>query len=202
MSQGLSKMLQSIDGNNIEMRIAYQCAPLLAGLKPSNLLMLRSRELVCVQHLLKKAGISYFIVAQEKEKAAVLLYNKKQLEKYMEQECVAEGLCRMGYEDLSLGRVLYVFRDHYEAFLRGEGDFPHEMGFLLGYPVEDVEGFIRNGGENSLYTGDWKVYDNLTEKLQLFSKFEVARESLLGMVSAGTGIVEIMRNKRLQQPVA
>ena len=46
------------------------------------------------------------------------------------------------------------------------------------------------------------VYDNLTEKLQLFSKFEVARESLLGMVSAGTGIVEIMRNKRLQQPVA
>jgi len=46
MSQGLSKMLQSIDGNNIEMRIAYQCAPLLAGLKPSNLLMLRSRELV------------------------------------------------------------------------------------------------------------------------------------------------------------
>lgn len=48
MSQGLSKMLQSIDGNNIEMRIAYQCAPLLAGLKPSNLLMLRSRELVCV----------------------------------------------------------------------------------------------------------------------------------------------------------
>lgn len=56
MSQGLSKMLQSIDGNNIEMRIAYQCAPLLAGLKPSNLLMLRSRELVCVQHLLKKGG--------------------------------------------------------------------------------------------------------------------------------------------------
>ena len=108
----------------------------------------------------------------------------------------------MGYEDLSLGRVLYVFRVHYEAFLRGEGDFPHEMGCLLGYLVEDVEGFIRNGGENSLYTGDWKVYDNLTEKLQLFSKFEVARESLLGMVSAGTGIVEIMRNKRLQQPVA
>ena len=76
MSQGLSKMLQSIDGNNIEMRIAYQCAPLLAGLKPSNLLMLRSRELVCVQHLLKKAGISYFIVAGEGEGSSSIIQQK------------------------------------------------------------------------------------------------------------------------------
>lgn len=42
-------------------------------------------------------------------------------------------------------------------------DFPHEMGILLGYPVEDVEGFIINNGKNELYTGYWKVYDNLTK---------------------------------------
>ena len=83
MSQGLTQMLQTMDGTNIEMRIAYQCAPLLAGLKPSNLLMLREREVTYVQWMLKQAGISYFIVAQEKGKAAVLLYNKGELQRYL-----------------------------------------------------------------------------------------------------------------------
>lgn len=202
MSQGLTKMLQNMDGTSLEMRIAYQCAPLLAGLKPSNLLMLREREVSYVQWMLKQAGISYFIVAQEQGKAAVLLYNKGELQRYLVQDQVAKGLKKMGYRELALGKVLYVFRRHYEAFLRGETDFPHEMGFLLGYPVEDVEGFIRNEGQNCLYTGDWKVYDNLTEKLTLFGKFEAARESLLKMISGGMGILDIMKDQRLQQPVA
>ena len=202
MSQGLSKMLQNMDGTSLEMRIAYQCAPLLAGLKPSNLLMLREREVSYVKWMLKQAGISYFIVAQEQGKAAALLYNKGELQRYLVQDQVAKGLKKMGYRELALGKVLYVFRRHYEAFLRGETDFPHEMGFLLGYPVEDVEGFIRNEGQNCLYTGDWKVYDNLTEKLTLFGKFEAARESLLKMISGGMGILDIMKDQRLQQPVA
>ena len=97
MSHGLTQMLQTMDGTNIEMRIAYQCAPLLAGLKPSNLLMLREREVTYVQWMLKQAGISYFIVAQEKGKAAVLLYNKGELQRYLAQEQVAGSLKKMGY---------------------------------------------------------------------------------------------------------
>ncbi len=31
--------------------------------------------------------------------------------------------------------------------------FPHEMGLLLGYPVEDVVGFMENNGKNYLYSG-------------------------------------------------
>ena len=34
-----------------------------------------------------------------------------------------------------------------------KGAFPHEIGLLLGYPVEDVLGFIRYQGKNYLYTG-------------------------------------------------
>lgn len=202
MSRGLTEMLQNMDGTDIEMRIAYQCAPLLAGLKPSNLLMLHKKELAYVQWMLKQAHISYFIVAKEKQTAAVLLYHRESLRCYLAQPEVTDSLQKMGYHDLSLGRVLFVFREHYEAFLRGESPFPHEMGFLLGYPVEDVKGFICNEGENSLYTGDWKVYDNLSEKLTLFGKFETARESLLKMISGGMGIIDIMKNRCLQQPVA
>lgn len=38
------------------------------------------------------------------------------------------------------------------------GDFPHEVGFFLGYPAEDVVGFIRNKGQNFKFCGRWKVY--------------------------------------------
>lgn len=29
-------------------------------------------------------------------------------------------------------------------------DFPHEIGLFLGYPVDDVTGFIQNKGRNYL----------------------------------------------------
>ena len=193
MSHGLTQMLQTMDGTNIEMRIAYQCAPLLAGLKPSNLLMLREREVTYVQWMLKQAGISYFIVAQEKGKAAVLLYNKGELQRYLAQEQVAGSLKKMGYRELSLGKVLYVFRRHYEAFLRGEAEFPHEMGFLLGYPVEDVEGFILHKGGSYLCNGYWKVYYNVSQKQRTFRWYSFAEHHLLCLLKEGRSIPEIIR---------
>ena len=73
----------------------------------------------------------------------------------------------MGYQDDTMGKILYAFRQRYEGYLLRNQEFPHEMGLLLGYPVEDVEGFILNEGENCLYIGYWKVYENLSEKMVL-----------------------------------
>ena len=42
--------------------------------------------------------------------------------------------------------------------MTGRCSFPHEIGFFLGYPYEDVIGFIANEGENFLCSGCWKVY--------------------------------------------
>ena len=45
----------------------------------------------------------------------------------------------------------------------GEPGFPHEMGVLLGYPVEDVRGFMEQNGQNALYQGYWKVYAHVPD---------------------------------------
>ena len=34
-----------------------------------------------------------------------------------------------------------------------EHDFPHEIGIFLGYPLEDVVGFIENQGKNYTCSG-------------------------------------------------
>ena len=67
------------------------------------------------------------------------------------------------------------------------------MGLLLGYPVEDVKGFIVHDGKNFLYSGYWKVYTDVSEKMRLFRKFETARENLVQWVSDGFGIQEAIR---------
>ena len=48
--------------------------------------------------------------------------------------------------------------------------FPHEIGVILGYPLEDVKGYMENGGQKCLLNGYWKVYNNPEEAKR---KFEI-----------------------------
>lgn len=52
-----------------------------------------------------------------------------------------------------------------------EMKFPHEIGVFLGYPLQDVKGFIENNGRNSKYTGLWKVYGDKAASIRMFEKY-------------------------------
>ena len=52
-------------------------------------------------------------------------------------------------------------------------DFPHEIGLFLGYPAEDVNGFIRHGARCAKCVGTWKVYgdeESARKKFALYQK--------------------------------
>lgn len=193
MSHETLDIIQGIDWKDIEMQIAFHCAPLIAGLKLSNLLMLQSEELDRGTSILKRAGISYFVVAVTNGKVAVLLFDRQRLESYLRKEEVWKIFQDMGYQNYAMGKVLYSFRQRYEGYLLWNQEFPHEMGLLLGYPIEDVKGFILNEGENCLYTGYWKVYEDLPEKMIVFRQFEKARDMLIGLLSNGITIAEVVQ---------
>ena len=65
------------------------------------------------------------------------------------------------------------------------------MGLLLGYPPEDVEGFILQNGRNALCSGYWKVYENAESKRRTFHKFECAEERLNQYQSKGLHMRDI-----------
>lgn len=197
MSHETLDIIQGIDWKDIEMQIAFHCAPLIAGLKLSNLLMLQSEELDRGTSILKRAGISYFVVAVTNGKVAVLLFDRQRLETYLRKEEVWKIFQDMGYQNHVMGKVLYAFRQRYEGYLLRNQEFPHEMGLLLGYPIEDVKGFILNEGENCLYTGYWKVYEDLPEKMIVFRQFEKARDMLIGLLSNGITIAEVVQKRLL-----
>lgn len=185
MSQEVFELVQGMDLKSIETQIALQCAPLISGLKVSNLLIISAEDEALVRVILRRSGISFFRLLRTGEKVTFLLFRKNPLEAYLKQQEVEAMLAEAGYAELSLGNILSTFQKRYAHYMSAGGRFPHEMGLLLGYPAEDVKGFVENEGKNFLYSGYWKVYADVEEKRRLFQKFENAKETVIQLLSYG-----------------
>lgn len=72
--------------------------------------------------------------------------------------------------------------------LRKESQFPHEIGLFLGYPPEDVEGFIRNGGNGAKCVGTWKVYGDEQKAKETFRKYKQCTKVYKKMYEQGTAL--------------
>lgn len=193
MRREIFEIVRGMDLTDIETQLALQCAPLIAGLKMSNLLIAEGDNLYEVKQILKDTGISCFVLSKTEQRLMAILYHQEKLEKYLSERNVKVFLRKCGYQETSLSKTLSIFWLRYQKYVSEKGEFPHEMGVFLGYPIEDVEGFMKNAGENFLYTGYWKVYANLSVKLSLFREFEIARETLIQLVSVGVGIADIIK---------
>lgn len=199
MCQEVFQILQSLDAQNLDAQLAIQCAPVITGLKLSNLLMVDRCCAGKVEHMLRETGFCCNRVMETTDRTAILVYDFSRLQSYLLQSAVGWMMGKFGYHDLRVEVVLERFRQRYESYLQAGCEFPHEMGLLLGYPPEDVWGFVVNKGENALYTGYWKVYAGTEQKRSLFHQFECAREHLIQLVHQGERMVDIIRKYRANQ---
>lgn len=201
MCQEVFKIVQTMDLSQVETKMVLQCAPLIKGIKMANLLIVSSKDEEAVRVILKKTGIIHYRLLRQDEKTTFLLFRKLQLATHLNDPDVQRILKANGYEDVSLGGILRTFQCRYQTYMeRGEG-FPHEMGLLLGYPVEDVVGFIEHKGKNYLYSGYWKVYENVASKMKLFEAYENAKEELIVLLANGHGIRSIIQSYREEYSV-
>lgn len=69
--------------------------------------------------------------------------------------------------------------------------FPHEVGHLLGYPAEDVDGFIRHRGRSYLLAGPWKVYRDRDRALAAFERIRRSRVRCRQRYRRGAGLSEL-----------
>ena len=58
-------------------------------------------------------------------------------------------------------------------------EFPHELGYFLGYPYADVAEFIRQHGENYLEFGMWKIYTERERALETFARYKRCTRSMM-----------------------
>jgi hypothetical protein len=175
-----------------ELQLALQCAPLIAGLKLANLLNIHPNGFSTVKALVEDSDISWHILFQTEEKMLLLLYHSESLKAYLSYDKVEQFFMDAGYHSIELSEILLELCMRYQRYMVKKDGFPHEMGLLLGYPLEDVTGFIENRGEHFLCSGYWKVYENRDRKLRMFESFENARESILKLLSCGISMMEII----------
>ena len=58
-------------------------------------------------------------------------------------------------------------------------EFPHELGYFLGYPYADVAEFIRQRGKNYLAVGLWKVYSEQDRALATFARYKRCARTMM-----------------------
>lgn len=137
--------------------------------------------------MLYSSGIRFFVLKEDEKSALVYVYRAGALGKILEDARVRSFLKKCGYTDFSTEAVLKKLK---ERFSHG-GDFPHEIGIFLGYPLGDVIGFIQNSGKNCKCTGCWKVYCDECSAKKTFDKFKKCTEVYTRLWSQGRTVLQL-----------
>ena len=176
----------------LEVKIANQCAPVLAGVKPSNMLVLENKHIRDVVRVLEGTGLSWRCLYAGEEKNIWLLYRKEAMEETVGGKEQMLFLKEWGYKEDTLERMLIKFSQRFRQYRKDKNlPFPHEMGVFLGYPMADVKGFIKYEGKNYLYCGYWKVYENVEERKELFRTYEEIRKVFVEEARKGKNLWQI-----------
>ena len=201
--------------NNLDEFFAFHAAPAIAGIKPANLfscpagLMPQAEKIHPVVALRKKTkdkekpmgekDITEKILADYEKQfkdshtrfkllcrcrahILILVYDTELTEKIFHKKVIQNYLARFGYE---ANTGVQDFLNQIAAKIAGGESFPHEIGIILGYPPEDIEGFKRYKGRNFKCCGYWKVYGNAERAQKMFDAYTLCREKLMQALQDG-----------------
>ena len=176
----------------IHMTIALHCAPFLKGIKDSALLVLKPEDAQAMGMMLSRMNAKCKLMYRNCKKIILLLYREAKLRELLQDRQIRRFLKKYGYGKCGqLDEILNCLKSRFQSAYGKRQEFPHEIGACLGYPLEDVEGFIENNGQNSLLTGYWKVYSDKERAQKLFRRYDEAREVAIHEVLEGKKFYEI-----------
>lgn len=156
--------------------IIRNCAPTLAGLKTGSMFTCpfesKAQLLDSLRRMNRRLGhkgLRFLPLRFSENRALIYLYRPAKLRSDLADTTASCLLRQQGYNTASCEQcVVQLVRK-----LRQQADFPHEIGLFLGYPAEDVWGFIENKACGCKCVGCWKVYgdeDAARRKFALYKK--------------------------------
>lgn len=75
-------------------------------------------------------------------------------------------------------------------------EFPHEIGYFLGYPYDDLHQFIVHHGENYKVFGAWKAYTNVEQALTTFESYRACTQYLTHVYQQGYSLAQLAQAAR------
>jgi hypothetical protein len=162
------------------------CAPVLMGLKPSAIFTLCCAG--CVGYLQKSSSQNICVeplYPTSCGRILTMLYNPLLLDNLVLSADALFMLSSLGYPS-KINSDLAV--KHLKTRFEICADFPHEIGFFLGYPEEDVLGFIQNKGQNYKRCGLWKVYGDVEKYQKYCMQYRFSQDCLKKYLECGGNI--------------
>lgn len=154
------------------------CAPTLAGIKTASLMSVKyetindaTADIREMNSLFLKKRLRAIPFKFRRNRALIYVYRPGFLKRDLKNQKVAEALSSLGY-DCSNPEACIA---HLATKVRNNSDFPHEIGFFLGYPPKDVLGFMKYAGKNYKCMGMWKVYDDERAAQKKFHQYDKCR---------------------------
>ena len=179
----------------LRFQIVLQCAPFLKGKKVSCGITMEDSMYNELYNILGGSGISYRRLSAAEGRCLVLFYREKELSEYLNRVGIRSFIREFGYLEMGLDEMLERLSCRTALFSREEIGYPHEIGIFFGYPVEDVQGFIRNAGREYLFLGYWKVYSNPMAAKMIFKEYDQAKVCAVNEFLTGKSIKDSACNK-------
>lgn len=179
----------------LEKQLIEHCSPTLASLKTANLFTYRYAEeeglMESVSQWNRRMGAKGIRMAVLKKKdgmALVYVCRVARLLEDMKKPGTAEFLKWCGYEDTDPEKALIRLSRR----LSESDQFPHEIGLFLGYPLEDVKGFIQNKGQGYACCGLWKSYGDPRAARRYFDRCRACTAAYKRRYAAGVPLERLI----------
>lgn len=179
-----------------EKALAEQCAPTLAGVKPASLFRVGG-EITSLRRIAKfwdcqlaPQGIRVLILKECAAAGAcmVYIYRKAWLDRILSDPENLAFLQSAGYQETETTGFLQELSNRFCL----EREYPHEIGVFLGYPLEDVIGFIENHGRNYTCCGHWKCYGDPTAAQACFARYRACTSAYKRMYELGIPVMRLV----------
>ena len=167
--------------------IVRHCAPTLANLKTGSLFVCPITDrpsffssLRSLNELLVPKGLRALPLRIREYSALAYLYRPSRLKKDLEDPAAIKILQDHGYS--CYGRCLPKLIER----IRASEEFPHEIGLFLGYPPEDVQGFLDH--RPCKCSGCWKVYGDENKAKKTFDLYKKCERVYCQQLARGIDI--------------
>lgn len=158
-----------------EQHIIRNCAPTLAGLKTGSAFVCPYEteeqllsSLRSVNRKLMPRGVRAIPLRRRDNRALIYVFRPDSLRSDLSREEACSILADRGY---CLGGCESCIAQLAHR-IREQEQFPHEIGLFLGYPPEDVRGFMENCACGQKCTGCWKVYGDECSARRRFDQYK------------------------------
>lgn len=132
---------------SLMMQIILHCAPVLKNVKMSSMFTVPAAYLKFVRSVFKNTGLKVRCLCQGMGRAVVYVYREQEVQQCLADPRVIAFLHTYGYESTDVDACLNHLSQRVSLSAQGAESYPHEMGIFLGYPLEDVRGFILHEGK-------------------------------------------------------